>query len=106
MALNMSNATYARDKAGRENLIKNLQGDIDRIIKKMQGSDYETVIKTVEKYWAGDDADKFIKAFKKSVKDVAKDMALYKAEIANAIKADSKYFAKLQTKNVGTIKTR
>lgn len=103
MALNISGATYGRDKAGQKRLLANLKNDIEKARKSLTGADYENIIKMVRQYWSGADAEKFLNTFKKSVSEVSTKMKTYEATIEKALSSDANQFAKLQSRNASTI---
>lgn len=106
MALGIGSATYGRDKSGQKKLLANLKGDIEDARKHLTGSNYEAVINNVNKYWSGADAQKFLTVFKKSVSDISTKMKNYEKTIETALNADASQFAKMQSKNAGTIKKK
>lgn len=103
MALNISGATFGRDKAGQKKLLANLKGDIEKARKNLTGASYESVVNNVNKYWAGEDAKKFLTMFKKSVSEISTKMKAYEKTIDSALNTDASQFAKLQSRNANTI---
>ena len=104
MTLKMSSVTYGRSKSGQKKILQNLQSDIDRAINYLNGAEYETMIKTIGKYWAGADADKFISELRAML---TADKALfksYKQTVQRALDADAKYFASGQSTIANSIK--
>lgn len=99
----MQNATYGRDKSGQKKLLANLKGDIASARKHLTGSKYDAVIKNVNTYWSGVDAQKFLSVFKKSVSEISSKMKAYETVIENALNADANQFARMQSTNVGSI---
>ncbi len=99
----MQRATYGRDKSGRKKLLANLKGDINSARKQLTGSTYDAVIKNVNTYWSGVDAQKFLSVFKTSVKEISTKMKSFENVIETALNADANQFAKLQSTNVGSI---
>lgn len=104
MALNISNATYGRDTAGTKTLLNNLKGDVEKARKLLTNANYQDVIKNVEKYWSGSDAEAFKQKFAKAVENISSKMQAYEKGLEIVIEADAKSFANMQYKNQGLIK--
>lgn len=100
MALTMSAATYARSKAGRTKLKNDFAGDIDNLIKILNGDKYAALKKTVKNNWSGADADDFLNDIEKSRKNLQKSLNTLKTTFNNAMDADAKQFSSFQSKNV------
>lgn len=96
MALEMKEATYARDTAGKKKLISDFQAEIDKAIKTME-SEQATVIDTVNKYWLGKDADQFKKDFKENVANMKSDFTRLKKSLDSVLTSDAKEFEKFQS---------
>ena len=103
MALEMKDATFARDKAGKKKLVANLQSDIDRAIKTLTGTEYNNVRQCVSKYWVGADADQFRTNIQLSAKELEALFKTYKQTIQKAMDTDTKQFASMQSKNASTV---
>ena len=103
MALAIKDATYARDVAGRKKLLANLQSDIDKAIKALTGTEYNTVKTTVNKYWVGEDAEQFKTNLQLSAKELEALFKEYKSTIQKALTADAKQFASMQSNNAAQV---
>lgn len=103
MSLDIKNATYARDKAGKKKLVANLQSDIDAAIKVLTGNEYNQVRQVVSKYWVGADADQFRTNLQLSAKELEALFKTYKSTIQKALDTDTKQFSSMQSKNAATV---
>lgn len=99
-SLSISNANYARDKAGKEALKKDLSSQMDKVVSKLGGSNYDTMIKTIDRYWNGTDADDFKSDLKKKIEEVKSDVKKIRQYMENAIDKDYNNFVKFQSKNI------
>lgn len=100
MALTMSAATYARSTAGRAKLKNDFAGDIDNLIKVLNGDKYAAFKKTINSNWSGADATDFLNDIDKSRRDLQKALNSLKTTFNGAIDADAKQFSSFQSKNV------
>lgn len=100
MALTMSAATYGRSVAGRTKLKNDFSGDIDNLIKILNGDKYAELKKVVKENWVGADADDFLNDIEKARKNLEKSLKTLKTTFNGAIDADAKQFATFQSKNV------
>jgi hypothetical protein len=103
MALDMSNATYARDESGRKKLIADLQGDLKTARTAITGNELTTLLKEVDKYWSGADATKFKNQIKTTANNIANDMKMFDKDLESALSEDTKSFSKLQSSNATSI---
>ena len=103
MGLQIKDADYGRDVAGRKKLLSNLQSDIDKAIKALTGTEYNNVKTQVSKYWVGADADQFKTNLQLSAKELATLFKEYKSTLAKALDTDSKQFASMQSKNAAQV---
>ena len=103
MALSMSNATYARDASGKKKLIADLQGDLKTARSAVTGNELTNLLKEIDKYWSGADAEKFKTSLKKAANDIANEMKMFDKDLESAINEDSKAFQKLQNTNANSI---
>lgn len=103
MALNMSGATYGRDASGRKKLISDLQGDLKTARTAVTGNELTTLLKEVDKYWSGADADKFKTQIKTTATNIANDMKTFDRDLENSLNEDTKGFQKLQSTNASSI---
>lgn len=96
----IQNATYGRSEAGLKELKSNIQSNCQRMISALSGSEYKTLLGTVKQYWAGADADDWLKDFDKTIKDLT---SLIKKQCANTqgyLDQDLAQFKSFQAKNV------
>ena len=100
MALTMSAATYGRSTAGRTKLKNDFSGDIDNLIKILNGDKYAAFKKTIKENWVGADATDFLNDIEKSRKDLQNALNKLKTTFNGAIDADAKQFSSFQSKNV------
>ncbi len=103
MALDMGSATYARDASGRKKLIADLQGDLKTARSAITGNELTTLLKEVDKYWSGADANRFKSEIKETANKIANDMKQFDKELDSVINDDDKQFRKLQSTNASSI---
>ena len=101
MALEMKNATYARDTAGKKKLLSELKGDVNNAIKALEQT--STVTNEVDKYWLGKDANQFKSSFKSSADEIKALYKKFNTLIENALADDAKQFGKMQETNSSEI---
>lgn len=98
MAINMSTAEFARSKAAQTKLVAEYKADLSRIITAIEkGQKYQELVKTIDKYWAGADANKFkknIADYRNNIKQAAKNA---ERALENALTADYNQFTKNQS---------
>lgn len=99
MSLEMSNATFARSKNGNDNLKSNLIHDIDEVQKNLKGEKYKAIKNTTDKYWVGDDKNKFIKDLDSKIDKVSEELKGLKVKIENIFDNDLKNFNSNQKRN-------
>ncbi len=103
-SLTMGNATYARDEAGLKKLKADITGDIDRAIKTLKNCNaYDNFMSTIKKNWSGEDANKFIAQFEKSVSNLASTYKQYKSTVTAALDKDIAQFKSMQSANASKI---
>ena len=100
MGLTMSAATYGRSKDGRTKLKNDFNGDIDALIKVLNGDKYAAFKKTINANWVGADADDFLNDIEKSRKALEQSLKNLKNTFSGAIDADANQFRNFQAKNV------
>jgi len=105
MGLEIKDASYGRSKSGRKKLLADLQSDIDKAIKALTGNEFNAIKSEVNRYWSGDDAEKFKTTIKLSATELAALFKEYKATIASTLEADSKQFANMQSTNASSIES-
>lgn len=96
MGLEITNATHARSQAGTTSIINNINGDINRAVKALDGQAYDTLIKTVKNNWAGEACDDFIADLEKKKKNLKANMNGLKAKIESVVNEDFNNFKKAQ----------
>ena len=101
MSIEMKNATYGRDTAGKKKLLAELQGDVNNAIKALEQT--STVTDEVDKYWLGKDATQFKTSFKKSADEIKTLYKKFNTLLENALAADTKQFSNLQSTNSSEI---
>ena len=102
--LNIAGASYGRDSAGTRTVINNLKGDITDARRALTGADYSRVISTVRQYWSGEDADKFINEFKKTVRYIDSQYSKFNGLIDSLFNSDKRQFTSMQATNAASIK--
>ena len=100
MGLTMDAATYARDKAGREKLKSDFNGDIEALVNVCKGPKYNDLVKLVKNNWVGADATDFLNDLDKEISDLIKSLRALKTNFNTAIEADARQFASFQSKNI------
>ncbi len=103
-SLTMEKATYARSTSGAKSAINNLQGDLDKVIKTLNGSKYTDFKKTVAKYWSGSDATRFLANVEVQRKSVEAQIKNLKSSISTAITNDKQQFDKFQNTTIPSVK--
>lgn len=103
--LGIKDATYGRNVNGIIKLQSELNADIDRAVKAIDGSEYQNFVTTIGANWAGEDADRFISEFKKATTEIKSNFAKYKTTINNAINEDIRYFDSFQNTNADVVKS-
>lgn len=98
--VSMTNATYARSVSGKESLINDFYGDIENLIKVLNGDKYAAFKKTIQENWTGVDADDFLADVEKTRKELQSKLTALKAKFNGAITSDAKQFLAFQDKNV------
>ena len=101
--LNISQATYGRDTAGRKKLIKDLQDDLENVRKELNGSELKNLESTINTYWLGKDATEFKSKIKTTVSNIDAEIKKMKTTIENQFDTDTKGFSKMQTQNANAI---
>ena len=97
--LTMSNATYARSAAGKTKLKNDFYGDIDNLIKILNGDKYKSFKSTISNNWVGTDATDFLNDIDKTRGSLEKSLKALKTKFASAIDSDYRQFGSFQNKN-------
>ena len=101
MALDMTNATYARSASGAKTLKENsFATSIAAIKKAINGDKYKEVIKAVDNNWVGADADDFIRDISRTKNDIISRINTLQNTFSTAIDGEAREFASFQAKNV------
>ncbi len=101
MALDMSNATYARSTSGAKTLKEtSFAKDITKIKNALNGDKFSKVKSAVKANWVGADADDFINDIEKTRKDVLTQINSLQSKFNTAIDQEAKEFSSFQAKNV------
>ena len=98
--LSMNSATYARSTSGATKLKNDFYGDIDNLIKVLNGDKYAAFKKTINTNWTGADATDFLNDVEKTRKDLEGKLKALKTKFNSAIDADQKQFTNFQSKNI------
>ena len=98
LGINMSGAEFARSKTGQSKLITEYKNDVKKIKKTTEnGKAYQELVKTVKKYWAGADADKFLKNVANYRNNIKQTATNAERVLEQAINADYNQFVKNQS---------
>ena len=96
----IATATYGRSEMGLRNLKSNLQSNCSVMIKRLTGDEYKNMINTIRTYWAGADADDFVKDLSSSVSNITASIKKVSTTAQSALDADLRGFKSFQAKNV------
>lgn len=101
MALDMSNATYARSTSGAKKLKEtSFAQDIAKLRKAVTGDKYSNIKKAVDANWVGADANDFLNDIAKSRNDILDRISKLQKWFDQAVDSEAKEFASFQSKNV------
>lgn len=101
MALDMTNATYARSTSGAKTLKEtSFATSIAAIIKALDGEKYTALIKAVKNNWVGADADDFLNDISRTKNDIKSRIKTLQNTFSTAIDGEAREFASFQAKNV------
>ena len=98
--LTIDGASYGRSASGAKVLKNDFAGDIDNLIKVLNGDKYASFKKTIQTYWVGADATDFLNDIEKTRADLEKKLRSLKSTFNGAVDADIKQFGSFQSKNV------
>lgn len=98
--LTIGKATYGRSSSGKAKLKNDFYGDIDNLIKVLNGDKYAAFKKTITQNWTGADATDFLNDIEKTRKALESNLKSLKSKFASAIDGDAKQFSSFQSKNV------
>lgn len=96
----MSDATYARSKAGREKLKNDFAGDVDNLIKVLNGDKYAAFKKTITANWTGPDATDLLNDIEKTRAQLQRNLKALVDKFESAVDEDAKQFNNFQAKNI------
>lgn len=98
-SLNISNATYGRSTSGAKIVTNNLLADIDKAYKVLAKDDkyYTDLVNTINKYWSGADANKFLKLLDDQRASIQNRIKKYKTVVQTVMEADRSSFEKAQS---------
>ena len=96
----ISNATYGRSEAGLKTLKANLQADCSRMINALNGAEYKALVSAIKTYWAGVDADDWLKDLDAQVKTLSTDIKKLSSSAQGSLDQDLASFKSFQAKNV------
>lgn len=101
MALDMSNATYARSTSGAKKLREtSFANDIAKLRKAVSGDKYRNIKTVVEANWVGADADDFKKDIDSARSDILDKISKLQKWFDTAITEEAKEFASFQSRNI------
>ena len=97
MAVSIDQMTYGRDATGRKQLIADITKDLNNA--KSAFGQLTNINNLVKKYWAGADADKFVKELKAKADAAGKSCTKDVTTVTTALDNDNKNFDAMQNKN-------
>ena len=97
--LTIDGTSYGRSASGAKVLKNDFSGDIDNLIKILNGDKYANFKKTINAYWVGADATDFLNDIEKTRKELETKLKSLKSRFNAAIDADAKQFGSFQSKN-------
>lgn len=99
MSFNMGNATYGRDKEAILQLIGSYNNTLATTRTRLEGEKYNQLLKTIDEYWSGADAQSFKEAIKKEISTVKAQIKTYQNKIGDALMQSYNDFTKFQSSN-------
>lgn len=104
MALDMNGATYGRNKAKINDLAGSYEASITSLKKALYGNDggpdtYSALMKTIDNYWVGADADQFKSDVSKKRDEISKKLDNYQNKVREALNSSYEEFIKFQSNN-------
>ncbi len=96
----ISSATYGRSEAGLKTLKANLQGDCSKMINTLNGAEYKALVSAIKTYWAGVDADDWLKDLDAQIKNLTTSIKSLSSTAQSALDVDLSNFKSFQAKNV------
>ena len=95
----IKSATYGRSEAGLKTLKANLQGDCSKMVNALTGSEYKTLVSTIKQYWAGADADDWLKDLESTIKTLTTNIKNVSKTAQGYLDSDLAAFKSFQSKN-------
>lgn len=100
----LSDLTYGRNTSiGSLDVRQKYQDLVTAATKFAKGDKYNAVISTIDKYWAGEDAEKFKTLFRSQVDKMAYDLVHANIEVMSVIDDDKATFIKGQASISSTL---
>ena len=100
MAHKITSATYGRSEAGLKTLKSNLQGDCSRMVSALNGAEYTNLVNSIKKYWAGVDADDWLKDLETKTKTLTSNIKSVSSKAQGYLDQDLASFKSFQARNV------
>lgn len=99
MSFNMGNATYGRDREAIIQLIGSYNTTLANTRRRLKGDMYAQLLKTIDEYWSGADAQSFKTAIEKEISAVQKQIDNYQKKIGDTLMQSYTDFTKFQSSN-------
>ncbi len=96
----IKSATYGRSESGLKTLKSNLQGDCSKMINNLTGSEYKNLVSAIKQYWAGADADDWLKDLDATIKTLTSNIKSVSRSVQGYLDQDLTAFKSFQAKNV------
>ena len=93
----LTDFTYGRSKASVQAMINDVQADIDRIIKIIDGDKYTELRKIADANWSGTDKEAFFKDLDTKRQTLKSGLIGLKAKATSVIQQDYENFKKAQS---------
>lgn len=92
----LTDFTYGRSKASTQAMINDVQSDIDRVIKIIDGEKYTELRKIADANWSGADKEAFFKDLDQKRQTLKSGLIGLRAKAAAVIQQDYDNFRKAQ----------
>ncbi len=96
----ISSATYGRSQAGLQTVKQNLSSQCSKMQNALKGAEYNTLINTIRKYWAGVDAEDWIADLNAQISKTSSEIKKVSTHAQSILDTDYSNFKKFQKKNV------
>lgn len=93
-------ATHGRSSSGAVKLKNDFSGDIENLVKILNGDKYAAFKKVVSANWTGPDADDFLADIDKTRAQLVSKLRALKNQFNAAVDSDTRQFKSFQSKNV------